>query len=259
MKEKTRISPREKLWPFEPGISVVIRAKWEGWCGDFWYNTSYVLLRFAHLFRPVVCISSLDLEGLRTEFKGRGVIVVANHISHYDPYLIGFSCKRLVPIIHYFAKKELVDFRQQQQHYQASFNYQPLWLATSAAWLVARVATFVVSRSGIFPIDRERDGARMNRDAVVAAKAVLQKGGAIGIFPQGGINRVGSRRIATSLAKKTNSVVLPVYIHKKPQPWDKTHPWLITVGRPIDSNTLDTIDQSDDPGQALLDHIMSIK
>jgi 1-acyl-sn-glycerol-3-phosphate acyltransferase len=110
-----------------------------------------------------------------------GVILAANHISNFDPPILGISLPRPVS---YMAKKELFA--------------QPV-LKTILPWLHA------------FPVDREAGGTA----ALRAALRMLKEGRCVGIFPEGGRNVSGTndeKAGAAFLAAASGAPVVPTAI-----------------------------------------------
>lgn len=135
------------------------------------------------LFRPFV-----KIYALRPDLAERGgaCILAANHISHFDPPLIGITVRRKID---WMGMEEL--FRQ------------PL----VAAWFRA---------IDTFPVDR----AHLDRRAVRETLLRLRAGRAIGMFPEGGI-RDGERSVlegasmrpgVAGLAQMTGAPVIPCVI-----------------------------------------------
>jgi glycerol-3-phosphate dehydrogenase (NAD(P)+) len=112
------------------------------------------------------------------------LLVAANHRSFLDPFVIGTMLPWRRPL-HYVAKVELFEKRWQ-------------------AW--------VLSRLGAFPIRR----GQSDRDAMATARGILDRGGAVCIFPEGTRIRTGSlgtpKRGAGRLALETGAAVLPVAV-----------------------------------------------
>ena len=112
------------------------------------------------------------------------LLVAANHRSFLDPFVIGVMLPWNRPL-HYVAKVELFEKRWQ-------------------AW--------VLSRLGAFPIRRGQADA----EAMATARGILDRGGAVCIFPEGTRIRTGSlgqpKRGAGRLALETGASVLPVAV-----------------------------------------------
>jgi 1-acyl-sn-glycerol-3-phosphate acyltransferase len=110
-----------------------------------------------------------------------GVVIAANHISNFDPPLLGIALPRPVS---YMAKKELFAL--------------PI-LKTILPWLYA------------FPVDREAGGT----GALRAALRMLKEGRCVGIFPEGGRNVTGTndeKAGAAFLAAASGAPVVPAAI-----------------------------------------------
>ncbi|MGI5870799.1 MAG: lysophospholipid acyltransferase family protein [Bacillota bacterium] len=114
--------------------------------------------------------------------KSGGAVVVANHLSNWDPFVFGCAIPRKV---HFMAKKEL-------------FRFKPLG-ALLRAW-------------GAFPVNR----GGSDRAALETAMQHLQAGQLLGIFIEGGRNRTGGENMlppqpgAAMLAVKAGVPIIPV-------------------------------------------------
>ena len=142
----------------------------------FLRNLANVLLRI--LYRP----KKINKENIPQEGP---IILAGNHVNAIDPVMVITSTKRLV---HYMAKESL--------------------FKGIHGWIFKKVGTIKVHRNKSNPV------------AVMEAEDILKHGGAVGIFPEGTRNRTNEdllkfRHGAVSIAKKTNSKIIPFAIRGK--------------------------------------------
>ncbi len=115
-------------------------------------------------------------------------LIVANHRSYLDPLTISASTKRLV---HFLMAREYHQMRGMR-------------------WMFRLARTIPVNRDG------------NDLGATKAALRILQKGGVIGIFPEGGIRSSEEEESASGkagvalLALRTGAPVIPAYISGTP-------------------------------------------
>src|SRR3954466_5796629 len=135
-----------------------------------------LLQPFAHLYWR---LSRLGREHIPQEGP---IIFVANHRSFLDPFIVGLCCRRPV---YYVAKQEL-------------FKH--------------RLFGWYISSLGAFPVRRgAADG-----DMIETAKAILERGDPVLIFPEGTRIRPGAlgkpKRGVGRLALETGAPVVPLAI-----------------------------------------------
>lgn len=135
-----------------------------------------VLQPFFHLYFRM---SRIGREHIPAE---GAVIVAANHRSFLDPFIIGTCARRPM---YYVAKKEL--FR-------------------------GRFVSAILRSLGAFPVDRGAGDA----DSMATARAVLERGDILLIFPEGTRIRPGAlgnpKRGVARLALETGAPIVPVAI-----------------------------------------------
>ena len=142
-------------------------------------------------------------------------VLVANHISHFDPLYLGFAFKRVI------------DWMT-----TAEFYTNPL----TGAWLRA---------VNTFPVDRSRPDRRALRVGVERLRA----GRMVGMFPEGGIRAGTSSMLegtapksgATALARLAGAPIIPcivlgtdrLYAKRSWRPGPPRTPIWVTVGAPF--------------------------
>jgi 1-acyl-sn-glycerol-3-phosphate acyltransferase len=155
-------------------------------------------------FRPIARkLYRVELRGTENIPATGGVILVANHESLFDPWILALATPRPV---RYMAKSEL-------------WRYPPVGRALEAF--------------GAFPVERGAGDAT----AISNAAKLLRRGEMLGIFPQGTSKQLGSRpfhRGAARLALATGAPIVPVRLvgtRGFPRP-GRAHAQVI-VGEPI--------------------------
>ncbi|ADI15857.1 lysophospholipid acyltransferase family protein [Truepera radiovictrix] len=155
----------------------------------FYLFAAFVVRNGARLFL------GLRVEGVEHIPREGGLIIAGNHISSFDPPIIG----SLVPReIHFMAKREL-------------FDKQPM------RWIAEHLMAF--------PVDRERNDTKAIKDAL----RFLRAGLAVGIFPQGTRNAGDAQALdgAAFLAQRAGVPLQPVAI------WREGRAFRVRFGRPL--------------------------
>ena len=157
-------------------------------------------------------LADVTVTGVERMPRSGGVLVIANHLTNYDPFIICMCFKRE---LHFMAKVEL--YRN------------PL-----LAWLLAHLNAFPVRRG------------EADRTALRRAEELLRSGRVVGLFPEG--HRAPDAAVQPSkggialIARRANVPILPVAITGThfllPQALLDWRPWrrpavTITVGEPF--------------------------
>ena len=133
------------------------------------------------------------------------VVIVCNHVSLWDPIVVGVAVNRQV---HFMAKEEL-------------FRYP--------------VFGRILYRLGAFPVKR----GKIDRGAIKKSMEVLRKGEVLGIFPEGHRSKSGKLEQfaegAVHLAIKYNALILPVGVVGTKGMFRKGrfHPFRVNIGSPV--------------------------
>ncbi len=150
---------------------------------------------------PIFFIRVEGKENLRTPQGGS--VIIANHISNWDPIILGFAVKHTP--VRYLAKVELTK---------------------------SRVARFFLKNLKIIPIERGKSDLAAVKSAVQAAK----DGGMVGIFPEGTRSFDGSLlpfgEGAALIALRSGVPVIPVFI--KSGGYRLFHRVRVIVGEPME-------------------------
>jgi 1-acyl-sn-glycerol-3-phosphate acyltransferase len=150
---------------------------------------------------------SLERTGRKNIPKKGPVILAANHRSFLDPFVVGCLIRRPV---YFVAKKELFGKRWQ-------------------GW--------ILNGLGAFPIRR----GESDEESMATARGVLERGGALVIFPEGTRHRKGPlgrpKRGVGRLALETGAPVVPVAIlgsERARRGWKIRPVWVrVRCGRPL--------------------------
>ena len=193
------------------------------------YQAEYNWYRIFTQFRAVFTICKpfwslfykIEIIGRENIPKDRKVILAANHISYFDPFLVFMSTWKPGA---FMAKKEL--FEKSSKNTLISkilYNWRMGWL----------------DGLGAFSVNREK----LEVSTIKTARDVLKtKRWTLGIFPQGGIRK--NKKIENvnkgfaALAKMVGVDILPIGITGcESYNWDFWHKAKITIkiGKPISS------------------------
>lgn len=154
------------------------------------------------VFRPFY---RLDVVGAEHIPKEGGVLLVCNHISNYDPIVLGLTNPRP---IHFMAKQEL-------------FNVP--------------ILRSIVTRLNAFPVKR----GMSDRQALRTGLKILNEGNVLGLFPEGTRHKSGELGKgfagAGFFALRTNAQVVPCAIIGPYKVFSKIR---VIYGKPIDMDEL---------------------
>lgn len=173
------------------------------------YHAGKFLVRFVF-----GCVARIYLVGWENARCGGGFLLASNHISHFDPFLIGLSVQRKID-----------------------------WM-TMAEFFRPPALGFFLRAIDAFPAERDRADLKTIRTAIDR----LTRGRIVGLFPEGGI-RDGARSLlegaplragAATLAQIADVPVVPCvilgtdrfYSKKQWLPFRRTPVW-IAFGKPI--------------------------
>lgn len=127
-------------------------------------------------------------------------VLCANHISLYDPVVVGAFCRRKIS---FMAKSEL---------------FKIFGLG------------FLIKRLGAFPVDRNKADIK----AVKTALSILKSGNALLMFPEGKRVKAGESADAKSgmvmFAHKTGAKIIPIGINSSYKLFSRLH---VTFGEPV--------------------------
>ena len=125
----------------------------------------------------------LRIKGANNVPKEGAAIIVCNHLSMVDPFIVAYAARR---IICFMAKEEL--FRNP-------------------------VVGFLIRVTGAFPVDR----SRMDASTMRTAMTVLKDGFLLGMFPEGtrstGGDMLEFRVGAIRLAARTRTPIIPAAVY----------------------------------------------
>ena len=193
-------------------------------------NAWYVFLQkvFWLLFHT---IWPLRVYGAENVPRKGPAIIVSNHVTYVDPFIVGYGAGRLV---NFMAKQELFS---------------------------VPVVGFILRKLGAFPVDRSRSDASSMRIAL----SVLKGGELLGMFPEGTRSTTGDmnefRTGAIRIAARTQTPVIPAAVRntiRAMPPGKFIRPARISIrfGEPIEFTEL--YDRND-KGEALERALVTIR
>lgn len=178
------------------GVLVLIGLKQLGlgFRGQFWVLGVLMLIAAVYTVRllPHYLLRFIALAIVRTVYKVRavnhgnipekgGVLLLSNHVSYMDAFIIGAACQRPV---HFVMWDQLYNIR-------------------GVTWFLRIVGTVPIS-------------ATRAKDAIRSVGAALKEGRVVCLFPEGQITRHGMfnelRKGFELMARQGDAVVLPVYL-----------------------------------------------
>ncbi len=154
------------------------------------------------VLKPKYKVKAIGTENIPKEGP---VIICANHISNYDPPIVGITCPRN---IHFLAKEEL--FKN-------------------------KVIGYILKKVNAFPIKR----GMKDRNALRKGLEVLKEGHCLGLFPEGSRSKSGElkRGLAGAgfFALRSKATVIPCAIIGQ---YKSKEPLMVVYGKPVEMETL---------------------
>lgn len=140
-----------------------------------------------------------EIHGLANIPAEGPTILCSNHISNWDPPLIGSPLDRPV---HYMAKEEL-------------------FKVPVVGWLIRQFGAFPVKRGGV------------SKESIRLSIGLLRSGKVMGVFPEGTRKNAGGegKKGAAMLALRSGAAVIPVAIVGDYKPFRKIR---VFYGSPVD-------------------------
>lgn len=170
--------------------------------------------RFVH---PIInwlarVLARVTITGTEHLPRSGGVLIVSNHLTYYDPLIVGMCFKR---VVYYMAKIEL-------------------YRNPVLAWFITQLQAFPIRRGEV------------DRAALRRADELLKSGRVVALFPEG--HRSRDARIQESkggialIARRSGVPIVPLAItgteHLLPRELARWRPWhrpalTVTVGEPF--------------------------
>lgn len=172
----------------------------EGRVSNLLYSFIKAILLFIFKY-----LSKWQVEGVENIPNKGPVVLVANHVSYWDPLVLGVISKRRVC---FMAKAELFKIP---------------------------VLAQIVKSLGAFPVDRQKS----DRAALRAALEIVDRGEVLGMFPEG--TRIKGPELgefkmgAAMIAAKGNAPIIPVALINTPNIFSKGffRPFKVVIEKPV--------------------------
>ncbi|WP_066193169.1 MULTISPECIES: lysophospholipid acyltransferase family protein [Gracilibacillus] len=180
------------------------------------YNIGKVLVKM--VLQPKYRVQKQGLENIPAEGP---VIICSNHISNYDPPIVGMTCPRT---IHFMGKEELFE---------------------------NKILGFIMRQIHVFPIKR----GMKDRNALRKGLEILKNGNVLGLFPEGTRSKTGDlqRGLAGAgfFALRSKATVIPCAIIGN---YKGKQPLIVRYGPPVE---METLRENKASAQAVTDAIMA--
>lgn len=166
--------------------------------------------------RVLRILFGIRTEGIAVIPRLGGLLIASNHISEFDPPILGVLIPR---VVHFMAKKELL----------------------KTAFLRS-----LMNMVSAFPVDRKS----VDRNTLTIAEKLINSGEAVLVFPEGTRSRNGNilppKAGIGLLSRRCNVPVLPVFISGTDKPFRallRNPSMRVVFGNPIPACVLRKIDE----------------
>ncbi|ENH97354.1 1-acylglycerol-3-phosphate O-acyltransferase [Gracilibacillus halophilus YIM-C55.5] len=170
------------------------------------------------ILKPLYRVKKIGTENIPTEGP---VIICSNHISNFDPPIVGITCPR---VVHFLAKEEL---------------FQKKFFGT------------LLKKLNAFPIKR----GMKDKNALRQGLGILKEGETLGLFPEGTRSKTGEIKKGLSgagfFALRSKATVVPCAIIGN---YKGKQPLRVVYGKPVD---LETLRKEKASAQEVTDKIMN--
>ncbi len=141
----------------------------------------------------------------KSKLKGNAIIV-ANHVSLFDPFVMG-----------------------------CAFWYRRMFFLASEKVMGSPIKNFLLTQAGCIKIDRNISDI----EAIRKASDILKEGRVLTVFPQGEIKEAGAvaqvKAGAVLLSLQTGAPIIPVYSQKRSHFWQRR---LVVIGQPLNPKSM---------------------